>query len=147
MKAVLKFSLVAAMALSFNTAYAKNCKVSLEANDRMQFDKKTITVAASCKEITVTLKHTGKLPKTAMGHNFVLGLTKDSNAIIGDGMKAGPSKGYTPKGKTVIAASKLIGGGESATVKFKTPKKGGDYTFLCTFPGHSGMMRGKFIVK
>jgi azurin len=40
----------------------------------------------------------------------------------------------------------LIGGGESTTIEFEAPEKG-EYTFLCTFPGHFGLMNGKFIVE
>ncbi len=143
---IMKLILVASLLVS-SMAFSKNCKVELEASDSMQFNKKEITVSSKCKKVTVNLKHTGKLPKTAMGHNFVLSLTSDSPAVISAGMKAGPGGDYTPKGAKVIAASELIGGGKSTSVTFTTPKKGGDYTFVCTFPGHSAIMRGKFIVK
>jgi azurin len=39
----------------------------------------------------------------------------------------------------------VIGGGETTTVTFPTSKlkKGGDYTFFCSFPGHWSIMKGK----
>jgi azurin len=45
----------------------------------------------------------------------------------------------------IIAHTKLIGGGETTTVSFPTAKlkKGGDYTFFCSFPGHWAQMKGK----
>jgi azurin len=48
----------------------------------------------------------------------------------------------------VIAATKVIGGGESTTITIDMAKlaPGGDYTFFCSYPGHSPMMRGRFQV-
>ncbi len=50
----------------------KVCKVEISGNDAMQFDKKELSVAADCAQVEVTLKHSGKLPAQAMGHNWVL---------------------------------------------------------------------------
>ena len=51
--------------------------MEISGTDQMQFDKKEIAVAADCTEVEVTLKHTGKLPAQAMGHNWVLAKTSD----------------------------------------------------------------------
>jgi azurin len=54
-----------------------------------------------------------------------------------------------PKGdKRVLAATPLVGGGQSTSVKFPVSRltKGGDYTFFCSFPGHYALMKGKLIV-
>ena len=50
------------------------------------------------------------------------------------------------EGDEVIVYTKLLGGGESDTITFDAPEKG-YYTFLCTFPGHWGLMKGKLVVK
>ena len=47
-------------------AFAADCATTVEANDMMQFNTKSITVPKECKNFTVTLKHTGKMPKTAL---------------------------------------------------------------------------------
>ncbi|HTL91317.1 MAG TPA: plastocyanin/azurin family copper-binding protein [Steroidobacteraceae bacterium] len=46
----------------------------------------------------------------------------------------------------IIAATPIVGGGESATVKFATSllQAGARYAFFCTSPGHSTVMRGTF---
>ena len=44
----------------------------------------------------------------------------------------------------VIAKTKLLGGGESDAIEFSTAP--GTYDFICTFPDHSGIMKGKLIV-
>ena len=46
----------------------------------------------------------------------------------------------------VLAHTKLLGGGETDTVEFSAPAQAGEYPFLCTFPGHVALMRGKLIV-
>jgi len=128
---------------------APNCTIKMSSNDAMQFDLKTATVSASCASITIQFAHTGKLPVTAMGHNVVISATKDIAAVSAAGMKAGAAAGYLPKADArVIAATPMIGGGAKTTAKFAGSKlkAGGDYSFLCSFPGHSGIMKGKLVV-
>lgn len=131
-------------------AAAAECKASIDSTDAMQFTTKALTVPKSCKTFTVTLKHVGKLPATVMGHNLVLGKTADIAGIAADGMKAGPAAQYVKPGDArVIASSKVIGGGQSTTVTIPVGKlkAGESYTYACTFPGHSSIMRGTLTVK
>ena len=46
----------------------------------------------------------------------------------------------------IVAHTKVIGGGESVTITFDAPAAG-TYDFLCSFPGHYAIMKGKFIVE
>ncbi|MDR6215506.1 azurin [Paracidovorax wautersii] len=136
---------VVALCVGAAPVWAADCAVEIEGNDAMQFNKPTISVPASCKEFTVKLKHVGKLPKTAMGHNWVLTKTADVQPVANDGIPAGAAKDYVKDGDArVIAHTKLIGGGESDSVKFAVSKlKAGDsYTYFCSFPGHSAIMKG-----
>lgn len=131
-------------------AAANPCAATVESNDAMQFTTKALTVSKSCKSFTVTLKHVGKLPANVMGHNLVLGKTADIAGIATDGMKAGAAANYVKAGDArVIAASKVIGGGQSTTVTIPVAKlkAGESYTYVCTFPGHSSIMRGTLTVK
>jgi azurin len=127
-------------------AFADNvCKLEISGSDAMKYDKSELVVGADCTEVEVTLKHSGKLPANAMGHNFVVAKAGDMGAIVGDGMGAGLTNNYIKKDDArVIAHTKVVGGGESTTVKFPTSKlkKGEAYSFFCTFPGHSSMMKG-----
>ena len=123
------------------------CKLEIAGNDQMQYDKKELAVPATCKQVTLTLKHTGQLPAAAMGHDWVLVNTPDLTAVANAGMGAGLASNYVAPGdKHVLAATKVVGGGQSDTITFSTAslKAGGDYSFLCTFPGHNALMRGKF---
>jgi len=128
-------------------ADADSCNVEISGNDVMQFDKKELAVPATCKEITVTLHHSGKQPREAMGHDWVLVKTADLAAVDQAGLSAGLADNYVAPGdKRVLAHTKVIGGGETTSVTFRASilTKGGDYSYLCTFPGHSALMHGKF---
>src|SRR5215472_2608341 len=126
-------------------AHADPCKLEITGNDQMQYDKQELAAPASCKENTVTLHHSGKLPKEAMGHNWVLVSGPDLGAVATSGMGAGLANNYVAPGdKRVLAHTKTIGGGETTSVTFPTSilKPGGDYKYQCTFPGHNALMRG-----
>lgn len=123
----------------------KVCKLEIAGTDQMQFDKKELVVAPDCTQVELTLKHTGKLPAQAMGHNWVLTKTADVSGVANDGMGAGAANDYVKKGDArVIAHTKVIGGGQSTSVTFPVSKltKGGAYTYFCSFPGHWAVMKG-----
>lgn len=122
------------------------CQLTIEANDAMQYDTLEMSAPASCSEVTVTLVHVGKLPKEAMGHNWVLTASGDFNDVANLGMRAGLANNYIPDDSRVIAGSEVIGGGGTTSVTFSTDgmTAGADYTYFCSFPGHWGMMKGAF---
>ena len=120
--------------------------VVITSNDAMQFNKKEIKVKAG-EPVKITLKHIGKMDKNVMGHNFVL--LKQGVSLVDFANKAAAfaANQYIPKAsEDAIAYTKIIGGGETAVIEFDAPAVG-EYEFLCSFPGHSGMMKGKFIVE
>jgi azurin len=126
------------------------CSTTVEANDAMQFNTRSIEVPKACKQFTVTLKHTGKLPKAAMGHDWVLSRAGDEASIDADGAKAGIEHDYLKPGDSrVIAHTKIIGGGETASTTFKVSalKAGESYEFFCSFPGHAALMKGTLTLK
>jgi azurin len=128
---------------------AGNCTISLKGDDAMKFDLKEATVSASCPTITIELTHSGKLPVTAMGHNVVVSKTADLAGVARDGMKAGAAGAYVQAGDArVVTHTSLIGGGQKTKITFPGKKltAGGDYSFFCTFPGHSTLMKGKLVV-
>lgn len=128
---------------------AAECATTIEGSDAMQFNKTTITVPKTCKTFKVTLKHTGTLPVTAMGHNWVLSTQADEAGVIADGMKAGAANSYEkPDDSRIIAHTKLIGAGQSDTTTINVAKleTGEQYAFFCTFPGHAALMHGTLSV-
>ena len=144
-----KIILASILVLGTPAAMAATCSVDVEGNDMMKFNVANIDVSKSCKDFTINLKHTGQLPKVAMGHNVVIAATADIKGIDADGIKAGAAADYVKAGDSrVIAHSKLIGGGESTSVTFPVAKLGaGPNSFLCSFPGHSALMKGTITVK
>ena len=126
---------------------ADPCQLEISGNDQMQYDKPSLSVPASCTQVTLTLHHTGKLPREAMGHNWVLVGAADFNAVANSGMGAGLANEYVQPGdQRVLAHTRTIGGGQTTSVTFPSSllKPGGDYRYLCTFPGHNALMRGTF---
>lgn len=120
--------------------------IELGSNDQMKYDQTELKVPAN-STVTLTLKHNGQMPKSAMGHNFVL--LKQGTDIAAFGMKAieaGIDKEHIPDSDAIIAHTGLIGGGEETTVKFDAPAPG-TYDYICSFPGHYAIMRGKLIVE
>ena len=139
----------APVAASAPTAATAECSTDLSANDAMQYSSKEIAIPASCQQFTVHFKHAGSMPKAAMGHNVVVAKTSDLNGVIKDGMKAGPAADYVKAGdERVLAKTKLLGGGESDSLTLDVAAiKAAPYSFVCTFPGHTGSMRGTIVVK
>ncbi|CAB3715403.1 MULTISPECIES: azurin [Achromobacter] len=140
-----KATLAILLSASSLPVLAAQCEATVESNDAMQFNVKEIVVDKSCKEFTVNLKHVGKMAKVAMGHNWVLTKEADKQAVATDGMGAGLAQDYVKAGDTrVIAHTKVIGGGESDSVKIDVSKlaAGENYAFFCSFPGHWAMMKG-----
>ncbi|KIA82546.1 azurin [Kaistella solincola] len=121
-------------------------KITLNANDKMQFDQTELNVYAG-QTVELTLNHTGTMPKEAMGHNFTLLANGTDMAKFGEEAAKNKENDYLPTDmSSVLAHTDLIGGGESTTITFAAPEKG-TYDFLCSFPGHYSIMKGKFNVK
>lgn len=136
--------LTVVLALFAMPLFAKD--VVVNSDDAMKFDVSEIKVKAG-EEIKLTLNHTGKLAKDVMGHNFVvLAKGTDVQAFANAAIQA-KANDYIPEGNdSVLAHTKVIGGGESDTITF-TLKEKGTYEFICSFPGHSFMMKGVIIVE
>lgn len=121
------------------------CSTVVEGDDAMKFNVSDINISKACTQFTITLKHVGKMPKAAMGHNIVITKAEDTDAVDKDGAAAGVDGDYVKAGDDrIIAHTKLIGGGEEASVTVDTSKfaAGNKYEFFCSFPGHIAMMRG-----
>lgn len=122
-------------------------ELTIEANDQMQYDKKTMEVPAG-SHVKLTLKNVGEMPKESMGHNWTLlgqgvDIVSYATAAI-----AAKDNDYQPEDRYAdpIIYTKILGPGESETIEFDAPAAG-TYKYLCTFPGHYGTMQGDFIVK
>lgn len=117
-------------------------QISLKGTDDMRFDKTEFTVKSG-EEVVLTFENAGVLPIETMGHNVVvLDKATDVAEFANASAKAKETNFISDLYLTdIIAQTKLLGPGESETIRF-TLKEPGDYTFICTFPGHWVMMKG-----
>lgn len=123
-------------------------EITITANDSMQFNVKEIT-ARPGESLRVKFSNIGTFPKQAMGHNWVLLKPMADEAFNTFALScAGMAPDYLPADRSnVLAHTKILGGGETDTLEITAPAQAGSYPFLCTFPGHFAMMKGKLIVK
>ena len=145
-----KLVAVSLLTLASGQLLAAECKVTVDSTDQMSFNTKAIEIDKSCKTFTVELTHSGALPKTVMGHNWVLSKEADMQPIATDGLGAGIEKNYLKEGDArIIAHTKVIGAGEKDSVTFDVSKlaAGTEYEFFCSFPGHNSMMKGAVVLK
>ncbi len=120
--------------------------IVLNGGDDMKFDQTAITVTAN-EVVKLTLNHTGKMSKEAMGHNFVLLKPgTDINKFATEAIAAKDNDYVPTNAAAVLAHTKVLSGGESDSIEFTITEKG-EYPFICSFPGHSAIMQGVITVK
>lgn len=95
---------------------------------------------------TIKLKFENLSKDASMMHNFTLIEEGSAKKVSSEGVLAGPDKGFIPNLKEVLVSTKMLGPGESTEITFPAPVAG-NYEFICTYPGHSVRMHGKFRVE
>lgn len=112
--------------------------IIIESNDRMRFSPSTFTVQADA-EITLTLSNIGSMPKETMGHNLVILQSDVSPNSFAAAAVRHYANDYLPPAyaEGIIAATTVLGPGETQTITFKAPATPGTYPFVCSFPGHT----------
>lgn len=142
--------LLTTLSLMSHIVFAQQCAATIESEDTLRYAPNTIEIPLACQSFTITLKHKGRLPKLAMGHNLVLAKLSDLDGVARTGMLAGADHQYIdPKDARVLAHTSVIGGGETTSVTFDVAKliPSERYGFVCTFAGHSPVMRGTIVLK
>ena len=139
------FTMVCASILA-TSVFASNCEIKIEGSDMMKYDVAEITLDTSCEKTKISLKHAGKLPINAMGHNVVIVEEKNLSKITQQiSFSLGVEKGYLPDSEDIIFISAMVGGGDTTELEMDMSKldKTKSYVFFCSFPGHWALMRGK----
>jgi putative membrane-bound dehydrogenase-like protein len=108
---------------------------------QMKFDTSEL-IATAGQLVEVVLVNGDEMP-----HNFVLGAmgSLDEVGLAADKVATapgGPALQYVPDVPQVLAASRLVDPGQTATIRFRAPAQAGTYPFVCTFPGHWRVMNG-----
>ncbi|MBL9187166.1 MAG: hypothetical protein JNK23_06795 [Opitutaceae bacterium] len=105
----------------------------------LKFDQTLLTVKAGAR-VRLIFKNTDD-----MLHNFVL-CAPGRGQAVGEAALAlgldGPAKHYIPETADVLYHTAVALPETSDTIFFTAPAKPGDYDFVCTFPGHSQLMKG-----
>lgn len=102
--------------------------------EELAFDHVTLTAPAGA---TVELIFHNR--SNHLQHNWVLANGGDevAMAIYEAAMAAGVKQRWLPPASAqIIAHTPLVNSGKRATITFQTPTQAGDYSYLCTFPGH-----------
>lgn len=122
--------------------------IVLEGHDNMTFTGGDLFKVKAGEEVTLTLNNVGELPKESMGHNVVILTPGTDHAEFGGEAFKAKDDDYVPAtfSSSVVAHTKLLGPGESDTITF-TIDEPGVYTYVCSFPGHWGTMRGTIVVE
>jgi azurin len=141
---------LAAFALASAVSHAAEVvKLELSADDRMVYSKTAFEVVSGQK-VSLVFKNTSAKGEKSMKHNVVL--LKPGTTIIQFAAKcnAAAATGYVPTDKEskaqMVGSTRLIGGGQSATLNFVAGEPG-EYPFFCSSPGHFDKMFGKIVVK
>ena len=141
MKTLIKTTLtlfLAVLFINFGFAQSNNARtITIIGQDNMQFSE-TLVEAEPGETIRIVLEVKSNMPKTAMAHNVAIvdqavNVEEFVLASMGEPDNAYIAPSYEDQ---VIAATEMIGGGETSTIEFTVPTNPGDYTYVCTFPGH-----------
>jgi azurin len=139
--------LVAALSLGLAATQAAPRVIEITANDQMKYSLATMEAKAG-EELKVVLKNIGTLPKEAMGHNWVLLKAGVDVTAFATAAMTAKDTDYIPPAKKgdVIASIPVLGPKANGETTFKAPAAG-EYTFICSFPGHFMLMKGVLKVK
>ena len=121
----------------------------ITANDSLRFSVTRIE-ARPGQTIRVQLRNVGVMPKTVMGHNWILLRAGSDVSGYATAAISAAGEAYQPHRLSgeVLAAIPLLGPKQSGEVTFEAPTVPGEYPFICSFPGHmQAGMHGVLSVK
>ena len=108
--------------------------------NEMRYEQTEFTVQPG-QTVRITFENTATSP--AMHHNVVV-LRQDANVNeVGQAALTAAGTDYIPDSEQdqIIAHTAMAAPGETVTVEFTAPAAG-DYTYVCTYPGHYMTMQG-----
>lgn len=113
--------------------------INLGTEPGLKFDQTLLTAKAGDR-VQLTFNNVDD-----MMHNFVLTTPGTGQTVGASAMQLGVSgegMSFVPNTADVIAHTTILQPESTETIYFTVPNKPGDYDFVCTFPGHSFLMKG-----
>ena len=114
--------------------------------EQMRFDTTRLVVEAG-KPFEVIFENSDFMP-----HNLVFTKPGTRDALSAEAALMKPedldssNRAYLPKSDAVIGATRLLDADQRETLKLTAPTTEGAYEIVCTYPGHSTLMRGTLVV-
>jgi azurin len=105
----------------------------------LKFDQTLLTVKAGSR-VRLVFRNTDD-----MLHNFVLCAPGKGESIGAAALASGvdgAAKNYVPETDDVLFHTALVLPEASDTIYLNAPTTPGDYDYICSFPGHSALMKG-----
>ena len=105
----------------------------------LEFDSKQVQVKAGSKVMVVFQNNDDML------HNLVVvepGAAVEVGTMAMELGLSGQQKHYIPDSDKVLFHTQLLQPNTSDTIYFIAPEQPGDYTYVCTVPGHYFVMQG-----
>jgi len=118
---------------------ADTSRISIKAIPGMQYDLVRFT-AKPGSYIRMVL-----INADDMEHNLVIGKKNTRQIIVEAALalgKDGPSLGYIPIMDAVLGSIPTLKVGQADSIIIRVPRSTGVYPYVCTFPGHGGIMYG-----
>lgn len=119
-------------------------QMTLATEPGLKYDRELITLEAGSK-LALTFNNDDD-----MAHNVVITLPGSADAVGRAAMNLGLEADdleYVPRNNEVLYHTSMLEPGQRETIYIEVPDEPGDYTFVCTFPGHYISMRGVFRVE
>jgi len=114
-------------------------QILLSTRPGLKFDRELLTAKAGEKVLLVFRNDDDML------HNFVLCAPGRGNAVGEAALQLGveaAERSYVPASDDVIVHTAVLEPGATDRIFFEAPTQPGDYDYICSFPGHSTLMRG-----
>ena len=113
--------------------------------EQMFYDKTRLVVEAK-KPVEIIFENPDSMP-----HNFVItapGAREEIGRLADTLIPEADEQGrlFIPKSPKVLFASKLVDPGARLKLNFNAPDEPGEYSYVCTFPGHWLRMFGTLVV-
>jgi putative heme-binding domain-containing protein len=113
--------------------------------EQMLYDKTLLVVEAN-KPMEIILRNEDSMPHnlviTAPGAVEEIGAAAEKMSLEPDGQ----GRLYVPASPKALHATKMVDPGQEARLAFTAPSVPGDYSYVCTFPGHWRRMVGTLAV-